>query len=150
MADLILLFVACYCGNLSSKLIKTDSMTARPHIYNGTLTVQAKRGRRFPKCRLVNTADRQQATGPVVHDWPRGLGGAGKRMRWQIEPSFKKAWERKWVPKLRTAVPQDRYIGVLWVHTCIPMFLRYYFGNYVRKSLIKHNTQIYKLNPIAD
>jgi len=45
--------------------MKTDSTTARPCIYNGTSTAWSKRGRRFPKCYLVNTADRQQTTGPM-------------------------------------------------------------------------------------
>lgn len=35
---------------------------------------------------------------------------------------FKKAWERKWVPKLYTAVPHGKYLGSLWVHICIKVF----------------------------
>lgn len=88
--DHMLFFVACYKGNLSTKLTKWDSVTARPCVYNGTSTVWPKRRTRFLKCHLVNTAVTQQGQAQGFMTGPEALEREGRRMGSQICPFLRK------------------------------------------------------------
>lgn len=96
-----------------------------------------KRGKRILKCRLVHTAVTQQATGPVVCDWPRSPGEKRKK-GCQICPTSRKLGRENRYLNLDHLYLKTSMLGYFdYIYTS-QYFLTYFSGDYVRKSLIRH------------
>lgn len=132
----MLLFVAFYYGNLSTQLIKTDSVTARPCVWHINSVAQ-KREEDSEMSSGPHTAVTQQATGPVVCDWPRSPGEKRKK-GCQICPTSRKLGRENRYLNLDHLYLKTSMLGYFdYIYTS-QYFLTYFSGDYVRKSLIRH------------
>lgn len=135
ISTLPILLYARYYSNLSSKTRQNDSSTThlQRHV-NSAVQRRQEVSKRSPG------QPSGAATGPTAPDCPRGLGGQEKNGTAESPPCKKAVGgNRDPTAKHRTS---RQVCWVLGVHICISMFLRYFFGDYVRKSLTKHNIHI--------
>lgn len=106
----MLLFVALYYGNLSTKLTKTDSVTARPCVWH------------------INSVAQKREEVSEMSSGPHSCHTAIKGVQWYVTgpenqerkgrreedlSHFKKPWEREQMLKFGPPVPQDKHAGLL-------------------------------------